>query len=447
MGTNIILKLAFLMMAVSMQLSAVSAENLTSSTGNNTGLAATAKAFLGTYNDIAQSIIISIVLSVILVVFAFLIILLIYKLFRQRHQISEDDGISVYPFENVNSEDKYNGKAIQMMLIAELQRISYVFQSKIYNEIYNSSLNWAHKDGSINIKTIREGDENQNMPQIGTIGVGSSSISIGEFITTIKTLCRNDSGQKIKGSFEKNGSNIKLIAWISGNEGDHWEIKKNNINSILDLARDLAYEFFYYLNADQVLKSMTKIDNISMGLEEFKNITEAMLAYEKYTKTKESEYLQLAGDKCLEAASIEPERCMTNFFLYILGDEYYANKKYNESIKMLKKVIHLNLMKDNPFVWNSLGKAYKQLGSEEHDARESVEHYKKAKDSFNKAIEYHPGYEKSFRDKAENLRRIGKEEEARDAESLAYFNVPSEFVKNRDDAESDLSKLNGVNRA
>jgi hypothetical protein len=165
---------------------------------NNTSSGTTITAFFNTSGDI--------LFSFIRIIFGILIIVLLFMLVRWFKR--EDYEILVSPFEII-SGDKYNGNAIANLLIAELQRINQISGAK-YQGIENEKLSIPPQ--------ILSG-EKASIPQLGTVGTGSASVSIGEMMTTIKQLFQGGNrGKIITGSLEDCGSKIRLIACLRGDK-------------------------------------------------------------------------------------------------------------------------------------------------------------------------------------------------------------------------------------
>jgi len=185
--------LAFLVFLVAM--SAAASENHTITNANNTSLVTVIKTDLDTFGDI--------LFSFIRILFGGIIflLLLVVALWIKR----DDHETLILPFEVVKSEDKYNGNAIADLLIAELQRIKQINNTE-YDGIENEILYMPTQ--------ILKG-ETASIPQLGTVGTGSASVSIGELMITIKQLFRGNRGQIITGSLENCGSKIKLVGLLA----------------------------------------------------------------------------------------------------------------------------------------------------------------------------------------------------------------------------------------
>jgi hypothetical protein len=76
--------------------------------------------------------------------------------------------------------------------------------------------------------------ETASIPQLGTIGTGSASVSIGELMITIKQLFRGNRGQIITGSLENCGSKIKLVACLRGDNSYTCEVQAQNSKDVLN---------------------------------------------------------------------------------------------------------------------------------------------------------------------------------------------------------------------
>lgn len=438
-----------------MQLFVASASNFTSATSNISDYTnalisnlQASKNFLSLIND-------NLILIIQFLFFGAIILFGIYLAVFKRFGLIKRESIIIYPFEVLNNEEKYNGKTIQTMLMAELKRIQYILD--IYKIFFEGDRRPPQE------KWIFSDDI--TIPQLGSIGMGNSSISIGELLTVVKNMLYCDDGQKIKGFIEKIDLNLKLIACISGNRKSNKEPKKNpdeftatvecNIKdrSICDLTRDLAYVIYYHIcreeinNPDDIYE-----DALYVTLNEFKNNNESMAAYKNYRETGEIDYLQLASNRCLEAARINPDAPRTIFLMEELAKEFIEKKKYKEAINLYEKIMLSSLMKDYPFAWNNLGEAYMQLGSQEKGKIESENNYLKAKDAFEKAISSYSKYKNIFKEKADKLKETGKSEskEASEAQKIAngeYDEWLNTFQTNKNNASKMISNASEADEA
>ncbi len=378
----------------SLQFSAISTDNLPYANDNGISLITSIKAIFDTFNDL---------LAIILqFVFTILITFLLFKLVVW---IKKDEAMLVFPFEVANSDDKYNGKSISIMLISELNNR----EQSIKNQSSTIGSKGSSRDKVI-IPEISISDEKTSIPQLGTVGIGNASVSIGELMSTVKYIFCG-SGKKITGSLEKNGSHMKLIACLSGNPAGSWVVqKKTNVKAnetmdfdkkaesdkenylISDLVKSLSYEIAYHLFREHIF-TKTMIG--------FRYYTEALDSYKKYAETNEMEYLQLSRDNCLEANRIDPGNDGIIKLFYDLGIEYYYRQNYYESEMMLQYAVESRY--NYAIAWNALGAALQGQGAHK---------YEDALNAYDKAISSYNDYVDAFQQMGTNLFSQGKEEEA-----------------------------------
>jgi tetratricopeptide (TPR) repeat protein len=343
--------LAFLFFKV--VVSAASPGNNTIANANNTSIGTTINTFLNISGDI--------VFSFIRIVLGVLILVLLLMLIRW---IKRDDyEILIMPFEIVKSQDKYNGIAISELLIAELQRIKQINNTK-YVGIENEKLDVPPQ--------ILNG-EKASIPQLGTVGTGSASISLGEMMITIKQLIRGGNrGQIITGSLEDCGSKIKLVACLRGDKSCTWEVEtqigkkvqSNSIdefdistnenevdNFISDPIRDLSFKIAYNLSQDRIS---------AKTLLGFKYYTEALASYQQYMITHETNYLNLASESGVKAIDIEQDYAKTFGLFFNLGVAYYNEKMYDKTDNMFSKALKQN--PESADAWNNKGVALYEQG-------------------------------------------------------------------------------------
>jgi TolB-like protein len=237
------------------------------------------------------------------------------------------DSLLILPFEVVNTDDKYNGKSISDLLIAELNRIKYItsIESKGMED-------YGIENEVIRIRSEILRGENTSIPQIGTVGIGSASISLGELMNIIKLFFQgNNHGQVIAGSIERCGSKIKLTACLKGGESCIWEVqvennkkKQTNIIDELDrevesnnqedfistLVRDLSFKIVYHLSRNEIS---------AKTISGFKYFIEALDGYQQYKATHDTRYLQIASENCTKATNVEWNYEKT-FGIFIISD-------------------------------------------------------------------------------------------------------------------------------
>lgn len=278
--------------------------------------------------------------------------------------IKRDEGMIIMPFEVINGENKYTGKAISNMLAAELMRIGYI-NSTQYEGIENldkisqimtveTPQRITPEEGTISsfipAKSITVGEP--LFPQIGTIPLGSASVSIGELMLTIKNFFRGpDYKPTINGSIYTLGSKsskIKLVACLNGSQSCTWEVYTDNeikndciddfdrskeddgYGLISDLVRDLSFRIFYDL-AHVSISAKTLLG--------FKYYTEALDNYRQYILTRQMYFIKRASKNCINASNIE-QKYKKTFGLFVnLGIAYFNEKMYDNAEKMFSKAL------------------------------------------------------------------------------------------------------------
>jgi tetratricopeptide (TPR) repeat protein len=274
---------------------------------------------------------------------AIVLLIMFYLWIRRR-----DDSLLILPFEIVNSESKYNGKAISDLIIAELQRIKHI-NNKEYKVVEFEKIEFE------NLEKIPKNfaGENTSVPQLGTVDIGSASFSIGELMSTIKRLYLGDNYRQIlKGSIDNDGSKIKLVAFLMGNQSYTWEVQEdlkiesqgdNQYSNISDLVRDLSFRIAYDLSHESIS---------AKTLLGFRYYTEALDNYQQYILTLQNKYLECARLNCINAIKVEPDYGITLGLFFNLGSAYLAKKKlptglwlegnYDRAIEMFNIAIEVD---------------------------------------------------------------------------------------------------------
>jgi tetratricopeptide (TPR) repeat protein len=276
--------------------------------------------------------------------------------------IKRDEGMIIMPFEVINGENKYTGKAISNMLAAELMRIGYINSTR-YEGIENldkiSQITTVEtpqritpEEGTISsfipAKSITVGEP--LFPQIGTIPLGSASVSIGELMLTIKKFFRESNYKPtINGSIYTFGSKTKLVACLNGSQSCTWEVYTDNeikndriddfdkmskeddeYSLISDLVRDLSFRIFY---------DLARVSISAKTLLGFKYYTEALDNYRQYILNQQIYFIERASKNCINAANIERKYKKTFGLFVNLGIAYFNKKMYDDAEKMFSKAL------------------------------------------------------------------------------------------------------------
>lgn len=301
-----------------------------------------------------------------------------------------EGGIVILPFQIDPGNKKYDGNVIAEMLIAELKRIIRIHsldnEKKRDSEMTENNLITAYP--TENIKKIAhfleldpKGENiDKSIKAIGTLGLGSTSIPIGDMLILLRNICPGaDSGVIISGCLHKSGSDICLASYMK-KKNRSWRIQKEIKNAekisneeLSVLVRELAYNIYYDLlklqskqNPTDVRKRLLKLRNPSgkapdhelPNWEVLKYYTEGRDALQTYNITKERKYLNLARCYGLKAASVDPYYNNPLYLLYNVGIAYinnFSNPDYHKAERIARYIVALR--PDSPRVWYSWGVA------------------------------------------------------------------------------------------
>lgn len=370
----------------------------------------------------------------------FLIILLILLLYSS---LKQDKGMLILPFQIVDNSDnqrKYNNKAISDMLVAELQRIKQI------NDFKHPGI----KNEDLKIPSQILTGESASIPQIGTIGISSATISIGELIYTFKQLLPGSSHkQVVTGCLEDYGSKIKLVIHAKGKKNFTCEaetdVQKIRIkeDAISDLIRELSLKMVYHLSNE----------SMSAGtLLGFKYYTQALGNYQQYMLTRQIKCLKCASENCAKAAKIEPKYSRTFYLFENIGIAYYERYMWKEAAEMFCRAITMNPMKSE--TWYNKGVALNQLGKDlgyRNKLDEAIKIYDAAIEAFDKALYLNPKCSDSWNFRSIALREQGMaldkqckalKEQDRHNEAIKKHD---EAIKKYNDALKDCITAIGIN--
>jgi len=316
-----------------------------------------------------------------------------------------DDGWMVYPFEIINSDCKYNGKAISNLLVAELNGVIYLLKG--------ATTSVGSKKNIMDFGILPSEDTNL-ISKLGTLEAGLASISIGEWMVFIKQMMKPDKcGQRIKGILQKcepGNSGIKLVAFIAGKEV--WEVQDDgkNVNGkkpmgIEDLVRVLSHEIAYSLLNEYMPASMT--------ISEFKLYIEALYGIQNYDRTGEKSYLHSSRGNLDYICMLMDCKSIASLF-YNLGTRYYFIKDYDSANKMIQKAI-------------SLGYNYFPTLLAFGDVLYELNQYDEAIGAYEKAKSLYGDYVAAWQNYYDEMKRQGNEDELQRA-----LNTLNEYESNKE---------------
>jgi tetratricopeptide (TPR) repeat protein len=329
---------------------------------------------------------------------AFLLILA-FMILLARRVFKKEEGLVIMPFETSGNEQqgKYNGKLVSDLLTGELQRILKVHGHKFVGIAVTA------ENLSIPMIVPKSETLDYSIADMGTIGDGSSSLSIGSLIVAFKRLCPGSEPVPIlTGSLGCFGSLIELAACLEGRKIQAWEVRKSpkNGESALEecipcLIRDLSFKIAFDLAIADPNKGVS-----AKTWRGFMHFTEALEAYYNYTQTGKASNLTRSSRSCIWAVNSEKKYNKAIEMLAALGFVYAEKKDYPEAQKIFKIVSKFKMD------LGSLGIGYVfALQKMNVEARAAVE----------KAIELNPKNSKARYGKGVVLCELNLPEEARTA--------------------------------
>jgi tetratricopeptide (TPR) repeat protein len=263
-------------------------------------------------------------------------LLLLAFLILMARRIYQKEGLVIMPFETSgDSQGKYSGKLVSDLLTCELQRILKVH---------------THEFEEISIKT-----ENLRFPRIvpksetldfsidniGTVGYGSTTISVGSLIVAFKRFCPgSEPASIITGSLGCFGSVIEIAACLEGKGTQAWEVRQASKAAetateeyIPNLIKDLAFEIAF-----DISKTDSGVDIPANTWRGFMYLTEALEAYYNYMQTGKSIDLKKSKRSCIRAVYSEQKYGKAVEMLNAVGYVYAEKEDYIEAQKIFKIV-------------------------------------------------------------------------------------------------------------
>jgi len=242
------------------------------------------------------------------------------------HKIYIQQGVVILPFE-ISKNENISGIAIADQLTAELMRIKL-----IHNIENNKGINLGAEGNRFVTSFSSEqslGNQEMVVPKtefvefamkdIGTINVGSNSLSLGSIITAFKNICPHSNPNVIiRGSLQRYGSNIAIVAILEGDDVQSWTVRqpinKSNEEQLHEMIMNLSFMIAHDLPGSNVSAKTW------MGL---KYNTEALDAYHQFAISRDPNVLSQAVEYSLEAIRSEIEY-RDPFSLLLLLELTYA---------------------------------------------------------------------------------------------------------------------------
>ncbi len=232
--------------------------------------------FLNSLNTIAVSL-----FTLLKNVFFMLLILSIIFIFIK---IPAQQGTVILPFE-ISNDDNLSSIAIGDQLTAELmwiQQIHNIKNEKLIQKIGDdyaiSQISTEQSLGKREMVVPKTDILEFSLSDIGTINMGSTSLDPGKLIIAFKNICPwSKPVTIIRGSLQRYGSTIVLVALLDGDNFQSWTVRQyidnNNEEQLHEMIRNMAFRIVHDLPQSNVS---------AKTWEGLKYHTEALDAYHQY---------------------------------------------------------------------------------------------------------------------------------------------------------------------
>lgn len=347
--------------------------------------------------------------------------------------LSEQEGITILPFDTSGMGEDCSGKAVSDRLSMEILEIKEIREYK--QNLINLSMNTTKKDidgtpfmyparAPLIMFGLNEAAEKntqgtalkyaeltqsiflktQNMERsfsdLGNVAVGSASLSFGQMLWMLRSMAGR-SDRSISGSVEFYGRNISIVAVMdekgSKNGAKIWERTLQADNGtqsreekVPSLVRDLAYNIFYDLQSNSQGGSL---DNNWLS---FEYLTEGWNAYRYYNLTGNTSYLDTAEEMMKRAFKEDPNSIESAQLMAILQSSYQEIGDFDRAMNLMDIATQMPILSAD--AWFNKG----VLLSAEWA-------FSDANDAFNHAIKVDPNNKMYWVAKSYVLNKLGNE--------------------------------------
>ena len=381
------------------------------------------------YSDFALGRIVEYLITLLKIIILSLILLIIFFIIIK---IYTEKGLTVLPFEIKN--ENLSGIAIADHITSDLLRIQQIHNIK-YNvktiaknkDIFESELISDLSPGYSLVpkKEILE----YSMAETGAITTSVGSLDPGRLIIAFKNICpARKPDLTIRGSLQRYGSNIALVAVLEGDNLQSWSVRqpvdKYNYDQLNEMIWNLSFRIAHDLPQSRVS---------AKTWEGLKYYTEALDAYNQYELTENLDAIDLAANYSLQAIASEknyrnPYDLLRNVeFEYVrVGRQINALEICNDTIGLdplseygwenKANVLHiLNMTNDAISAYDNATKLNPQFAEAWNDkgtAFRELKKYDEAIRAYDEAIRIDPNYAYAWNNKGLALKGQQKYNEA-----------------------------------
>jgi tetratricopeptide (TPR) repeat protein len=250
-------------------------------------------------------------------------------------------GAIILPFDNATKDNKYDGKGISDLLIADMRRIHELQietsclgpgQERNYPFIVKYGMNQFHtsKFPSVSSGLMTE-SLFRNFANMGSIGSSGNMISVGHLFLILRRLCPfGHAGSVVTGSIQKYDKDFYLIAHLEQHDGAKaWRVSDTleNDTSIPNLVNELALRIYKDTSPQCNVRTCD-------GLRYY---IDALDMYEHYNHHKKIECLDSCHEKCLQALYYEKGHRHLFHLCFQVGLDYLDLGLFEKSTKILSQ--------------------------------------------------------------------------------------------------------------
>ena len=363
------------------------------------------------------------------VIILFLILFIVFYIGSlTRWMIQKDESIVVQSFDTSTGKN-LSGKIITDLLRFELERIKEINEliivkkmnakEKQYGNFYvpqihsSSDLSIGGNEGTTStsygiyyIPPMSPGATSldYSISELGTIGMGGTSLSLGQILLSLKEFAGNRRST-LTGGLQRYGSNLSIVAILDDAQSPSrgiaaWEIRQalsNDNQSVEELIPAMVEDLAFQIAHDLSRKKELSDGNYPQTWQAFKYLTLGKEAYKKYNATRNMKDLDGASCLALLAKRFEPNNMGSSEFLLDLGFTYLDINNFDKASRLFQNTTELR-PSESAF---GLGMIYAKQGR-----------YEEALNNLSRAIELNSSYRDALFNRGLTLSKLDRTEGA-----------------------------------
>lgn len=267
--------------------------------------------------------------------------------------------IRVLPFETPAGEDKFCGRALADLFLAEWRKILF-YHSEMdtlgVKPVRVASMPRERESASESGTLTLSGEGlSMEVSDVATVGVAQTTVSIGQVLATLKKMWPiGGTDTVLLGSFQRYGTKASLTMRLESSKFHAWEVTAEigeDDSKINELVKDLAYKVLHrmeqdaHLTPEPVLIAVRTRAKITRWVKQhlfgqepsrgsfgvatsartwkaFEHFSKALAEYWQYQSTRAEDDLEEARKNCIKAIQLEDGYWPVAEMLVALGIEY-----------------------------------------------------------------------------------------------------------------------------